>query len=138
VHCQLHTTCNISVSAFFFVYRCVSNTDISPFIENLPSAANIEPANFSTQSASGSTSQAANTIEAIEAGATLLLVDEDTSAGNFMIRDSRMRSMIANETITPFIYRVNGLWDSLKISTVVVVGGCGDWFDVQTHTVIYI
>lgn len=118
--------------------RCVSNTDISPFIENLPQDAGIDPADFSTLSASGSTSQAANTIEAIEAGATLLLVDEDTSAGNFMIRDSRMRSMISNETIVPFIYRVNGLWESLKISTVVVIGGCGDWFDVQTRTVFYV
>jgi len=74
-------------------------------------------------------------MEALEAGSKLLLLDEDTSAGNFMIRDSRMRAMIANEPITPFIYRVNGLWYQLGVSTIVVIGGSGDWFDVQDTTV---
>ncbi|CAM9855189.1 unnamed protein product [Ectocarpus sp. 13 AM-2016] len=86
---------------------------------------------FSTGAASGSTSQAANVVEALEAGATALLLDEDTCAGNFMIRDSRMRAMVSHEPITPFIYRVSSLWLELGVSSVIVVGGCGDYFDVH-------
>ncbi|CAM9996485.1 unnamed protein product, partial [Ectocarpus sp. 12 AP-2014] len=86
---------------------------------------------FSTGAASGSTSQAANVVEALEAGATALLLDEDTCAGNFMIRDSRMRAMVSHEPITPFIYRVSSMWLELGVSSVIVVGGCGDYFDVH-------
>lgn len=104
---------------------------------------------FSTKEASGSTSQATNVSEAIEMGATALLVDEDISAANFMARDGRMRSLVADESITPLLYRVNGLYNSNKllrgkqhkddtegISTVVVVGGVGDWLDVPHHVIL--
>ena len=111
--------------------RSVADVDITPFISNLPSGANIRPECFSTSAASGSTSQASNVIEAVHAGAKVLLVDEDTSAGNFLVRDSRMRSLIRAEPIVPFIYRVNGLHTALGVSTVVVIGGCGDWLDVH-------
>ena len=111
--------------------RCVDGTDISPFITDLPTGAHLDPRDFRTQNASGSTSQASNVIEAIGAGARLLLVDEDTSAGNFLVRDSRMRSLVRAEPIVPFIYRVNGLHLDLGISTIIVVGGCGDWLDVH-------
>lgn len=114
--------------------RSVSTVDISPFISNLPPSAGIDVCSFSTNSASGSTSQAAAVMEGIELNCNLFLLDEDTSAGNFMIRDSRMRSLIANEPITPYIYRVNSLWKQLGISTIVVIGGSGDWFDVQDCT----
>ena len=69
-------------------------------------------------------------------GCRLFILDEDTCASNFMIRDSRMRSMIAHEPITPFIYRVNSLWNQLGISTVVVIGGSGDWFDVHDTVIL--
>lgn len=91
---------------------------------------------FGSKDASGSTSQAANVIEAIECGASALLVDEDVSAANFMARDGRMRAMIMNEPITPLLYRVNGLFLSKGISTVVVVGGVGDWLDVADAVVL--
>ncbi|KAL3771862.1 hypothetical protein ACHAWU_004421 [Discostella pseudostelligera] len=91
---------------------------------------------FGTKDASGSTSQAANVIEAIECGASALLVDEDVSAANFMARDGRMRAMIMNEPITPLLYRVNGLFLTKGISTVVVVGGVGDWLDVADAVVL--
>lgn len=91
---------------------------------------------FRTKDASGSTSQAANVIEAIECGASALLVDEDVSAANFMARDGRMRAMIMNEPITPLLYRVNGLFLSRGISTVVVVGGVGDWLDVADAVIL--
>ena len=116
--------------------RYVSGVDVSPFIDNLPGAAGIDPRNFSTASASGSTSMAANVVEALELQPELFLLDEDTCASNFMVRDSRMRSMIANEPITPFIYRVNALFKQKGVSSVVVIGGCGDWFDVQDVTVM--
>ena len=107
---------------------------------------------FSTMEASGSTSQAANVSEAIEMGATALLVDEDVCAANFMARDGRMRSLVADESITPLLYRVNGLFHSSKVirkkyiygsntfeggvSTVVVVGGVGDWLDVPDNVIL--
>ena len=116
--------------------RYVSGVDITPFIDNLPSVTAVNPTNFSTTSASGSTSMAANVIEFMEHNPDLFLLDEDTCASNFMIRDSRMRSMIANEPITPFIYRVNSLYKQKNISSIVVIGGSGDWFDVQDTTIM--
>ncbi len=110
--------------------RSIAGVDISPFIGSLPQGKSTQ--NFSTPNASGSTSQAANIIEAIEAGATALLVDEDTSATNFMIRDRRMQALIAKdrEPITPFIDKVRQLYTDHGISTVLVMGGSGDYFDV--------
>ena len=116
--------------------RFVGGVDISAFISDLPAAAKIDPNQFATRCASGSTSMASNIIESIEIGAAAMLLDEDTCASNFLIRDSRMRSLVAHEPITPFIYRVNSLYGQLGISTIVVIGGAGDWFDVQDHTVM--
>ncbi|MFQ5655267.1 MAG: ABC-ATPase domain-containing protein [Planctomycetota bacterium] len=110
--------------------RSVAGTDISNFIRDLPGGQ--ETRSFRTENASGSTSQAAAIAEAIEAGATCLLLDEDTSATNFMIRDARMQALIAGELepITPFIDRARHLGREVGVSTVIVVGGAGDYFDV--------
>jgi hypothetical protein len=116
--------------------RYVGGIDISAFVNDLPEASKIDTRDFWTNNASGSTSMAANVIEAIEGGSKLFLLDEDTCASNFMIKDSRMRSMVGNDPITPFIYRVNGLYKELGISTIVVVGGAGDWFDVHDQTIM--
>jgi predicted ABC-class ATPase len=115
--------------------RSIAGVDISPFIKNLPQ--NRSTTNFSTANASGSTSQAANIIEALEAGANLLLIDEDTAATNFMIRDRRMQQLISKERepITPFIDKVRQLYRDRGVSTILVMGGSGDYFDVA-HTVI--
>ncbi|MGG6241254.1 ABC-ATPase domain-containing protein [Nodosilinea sp. AN01ver1] len=115
--------------------RSIAGVDISPFIGSLPQGKSTQK--FSTPNASGSTSQAANIVEAIEAGATALLVDEDTSATNFMIRDRRMQALIAKdrEPITPFIDKVQQLYTDCGLSTVLVMGGSGDYFDVA-NTVI--
>ena len=90
--------------------RSVSKTDISPFIKNLPFQK--ATTSFSTQNASGSTSQAANIIEALEAGTEVLLMDEDTCATNFMIRDVKMQKLVnkADEPITAFIDKVKQLY----------------------------
>ncbi|MCL6612345.1 MAG: ABC-ATPase domain-containing protein [Peptococcaceae bacterium] len=110
--------------------RRVEKVDIGGFISNLPFGQDTRT--FSTENASGSTSQAANIMEALESGASLLLLDEDTSATNFMIRDSRMQRLVAkeNEPITPFIDRVRDLLDGLNVSTILVVGGSGDYLGV--------
>jgi predicted ABC-class ATPase len=110
--------------------RAVTGVDISPFIGALPNGADTR--HFSTANASGSTSQAANIVEALEAGARVLLVDEDTAATNFMIRDHRMQELIAKERepITPFIDKVRQLYDEHGVSTILVMGGSGDYFDV--------
>ena len=115
--------------------RSIEKTDISPFINNLPFEKNTRA--FSTQNASGSTSQAANIAEALEVGAQVLLLDEDTSATNFMIRDHRMQQLVAKdqEPITPFIDRVRQLYEQKGVSTVLVMGGSGDYFS-EAHRVI--
>lgn len=91
---------------------------------------------FSTRDSSGSTSQATNVAEAIELGARAILVDEDISAANFMARDGRMRALVMDESITPLLYRVNGLYNTHGISTLIVVGGVGDWLDVPHNVVL--
>lgn len=110
--------------------RSVAGVDISPFINQLPLGRSTTE--FVTENASGSTSQAANIIEALEAGSRLLLVDEDTAATNFMIRDRRMQALIAKEKepITPFIDKVGQLFTDHGVSTILVMGGSGDYFDV--------
>jgi predicted ABC-class ATPase len=114
--------------------RSVSGVDISAMIGDLPGGRSTKE--FSTPNASGSTSQAANIAEAIEVGTSLLLVDEDTSATNFMIRDERMRELVRREPISPFIDLVRPLYRSLGVSTVVVVGGVGDYLDVADRVIL--
>jgi len=110
--------------------RSVSGVDISNFIDGLPFAEDTK--RFCTENASGSTSQAAAIVEALEAGARLLLVDEDTSATNFMIRDRRMQRLVPKEgePITPFVDRVQELYESRGVNCVLVLGGSGDYLDV--------
>ena len=110
--------------------RCIHQTDISMFISNLPTKA--DTTSFSTENASGSTSQSANTMEALASGSSLLLIDEDTSATNFMIRDERMAKLVSDEKepITPFIRKVRSLYEDLGISTVLVAGSSGDFLAV--------
>ena len=109
--------------------RSVQSINVSGFMDNLPLIASTK--NFSTVSASGSTSQAVNILEAIEAGSSLLLMDEDTCATNFMIRDARMQALIASnqEPITPLVDRIGELHKDLGVSTLLVMGGSGDYFD---------
>jgi predicted ABC-class ATPase len=114
--------------------RSVAGVDISAMIGELPGGKST--ADFSTPNASGSTSQAANIAEALEIGTSLLLVDEDTSATNFMIRDERMRELVHKEPISPFIDLVRPLHRTLGVSTIVVVGGVGDYLDVADRVIL--
>lgn len=115
--------------------RSVSGVDISPFIDHLPQ--NRSTTQFSTPNASGSTSQAANIIEALEIGTKVLLVDEDTAATNFMIRDQRMQQLITKEKepITPFIDKIRQLYTDYNVSTILVMGGSGDYFEVADQVI---
>ncbi len=115
--------------------RNIEKTDISAFINHLPFQQDTTA--FSTANASGSTSQAAGIAEAVEAGATVLLLDEDTSATNFMIRDRRMQQLIAKdlEPITPFIDTVKQIHEAKNISTILVMGGSGDYFSVADQVI---
>ena len=110
--------------------RAVRGVCLTPFIRNLPLER--ETHSFDTDDASGSTSQAAAVIEALELGASGLLIDEDTAAANFMIRDARMRALVPEdrEPIIPYIDRVRQLWEVHGVSSVLVVGGAGDYLDV--------
>ena len=116
--------------------RFVEKVNISPFIKSLPLLR--DTLHFSTDNASGSTSQATNIMEALEMGARVLLIDEDTSATNFMIRDRRMQELVqkAHEPITPFIDKVRQLYQDRGVSTILVMGGSGDYFE-EADTVIW-
>lgn len=108
--------------------RSIKQVDISMFINNLPNKK--DTLHFCTEDASGSTSQAANVVEAMETGTNLLLIDEDTSATNFMIRDELMQRVVNRESepITPFIDRVEELSEKRGISTILVAGSSGSYF----------
>lgn len=114
--------------------RSVTDLDISPFIRDLPGM--VDTSHFSTANASGSTSQAANTVEAIQAESRVLLLDEDTCATNFMIRDDLMSSLVADskEPIKPLVSSVRAL-ASRGISTIIVMGGSGAYLS-EADTVI--
>ena len=116
--------------------RAVTGVDLTPFISHLP--AGRDTASFTTRNASGSTSQAASIIEAVEAGSTALLLDEDTSATNLLIRDSRMRELVAaeREPITPLVDRITALFRRRGVSTVMVMGGSGDYLDVADRVLL--
>lgn len=115
--------------------RSVCHADISLFINHLPNGKNTE--DFSTADASGSTSQAAAVVEALEAGAGLLLMDEDTSATNFMVRDALMQSVISKEKepITPFIGQAARLYEEKGISVILVAGSSGAYFYIADHII---
>ncbi len=116
--------------------RRVEKVDIRSFINNLPFAQDTR--RFSTDNASGSTSQAANIIEALEIGCKLLLIDEDTSATNFMIRDGRMQALVTKEKepITPFLDQVRPLYKEQDVSSILVVGGSGDYLDMADQVIM--
>ena len=109
--------------------RIVKKVDISPFINHLPGGR--DTSCFSTEDASGSTSQAAGVMEGLEAGTGLFLIDEDTCATNFMVRDELMKRVIApdKEPITPFIRRIRPLFEQFSVSTILVVGSSGAYFN---------
>ncbi|MCF6180126.1 MAG: ABC-ATPase domain-containing protein, partial [Geopsychrobacter sp.] len=117
-------------------HRAIREVNISPFIGTLPG--NRSTVTFSTENASGSTSQAANIIEALECGADCLLIDEDTSATNFMIRDRRMQQLVSaeQEPIIPLLYRVRELYEKRGVSSIIVTGGSGDYLSVADRVIM--
>ena len=115
--------------------RAVSSVDVSPFIRELPGGR--PTTEFTTEDASGSTSQAAAIVEALESGSRLLLMDEDSSATNLMIRDARMQALVEREVepIVALIDRVRELYEQHGVSTVLVMGGSGDYFEAADTVV---
>lgn len=104
--------------------RSIRHVNLSPFIKWIPGG---DPKDFSTEHASGSTSQAANVMEAVNWGVGLLLIDEDKSATNFMIQDDVMKTLIEKEPITPFVERVRELAQARGVSTILVIGGSSEY-----------
>lgn len=117
-------------------HRAIHQVDISPFINNLPGDRATK--SFSTANASGSTSQAANIIEALECDCRCLLIDEDTAATNLMIRDQRMQKLVPDklEPITPLLHRVRELYEQHNVSSIIVSGGSGDYLDVADRVIM--
>lgn len=110
--------------------RFIKDVDISLFINDLPNKKDTRC--FSTEDASGSTSQAADIVEGMEAGSRVFLLDEDTSATNFMVRDTFMQEVISREKepITPFLERAEDLYKKAGISTILVAGSSGAFFHI--------
>ncbi len=108
--------------------RSIRNVNISLFINDLPNKK--DTSCFSTPDASGSTSQAAGVMEGVEANTRLFLIDEDTSATNFMVRDDFMQQVISREKepITPFLERARDLYEKAGVSTILVAGSSGAFF----------
>lgn len=104
--------------------RSIRHVNLSPFIKWIPGG---DPKDFSTEHASGSTSQAANIMEAVGWGSRLLMIDEDKSATNFMIQDRAMKALIEKEPITPFVERVQELSVRKGVSTILVIGGSSEY-----------
>ncbi len=114
--------------------RSVKNADIYNFIRDIPGGTDTH--NFSTENASGSTSMASALFEAMETGSKLILIDEDTSATNFMIRDARMQKLVQKEPIIPLIDRLRELFARFGISSILVIGGAGDYLDVCDRVIV--
>ena len=115
--------------------RSIKNTDISFFLQKLP-IKSILPKSFSTDNASGSTSQAAAVTEAMDAGCRLMLFDEDRSANNFMYKDEKMRSVIKNASTVPFIDNARMFYEKYGISSVIVVGASGEYFRIADKVIL--
>ena len=115
--------------------RFIRNTNISLFINDLPNKK--DTVSFSTADASGSTSQAAGVVESMEAGSRVFLIDEDTSATNFMVRDDFMQQVISREKepITPFLERAGDLYEKAGISTILVAGSSGAFFYIADRII---
>lgn len=114
--------------------RPVSNLDISPFFRFLPGSTS--PDNFSTPHASGSVSQAANIVEGVCGGCKLILIDEDRSATNFMIRDKNMRRIIQHDPIIPFTDRIRELSSEREVSTILVIGGSSEYLSYADNVIL--
>ncbi|MFE9340427.1 P-loop domain-containing protein [Streptomyces sp. NPDC007063] len=116
--------------------RRVERVDVHAFVDHLPDGS--DTSDFSTQNASGSTSQAASLCEAVEAGARVLLIDEDTAATNLMIRDARMQALVAKdrEPLTPLVDTIRSLHRDHGVSSVLVMGGSGDYLEVADRVVM--
>jgi predicted ABC-class ATPase len=114
--------------------RAVNGLDISGFIDPLPGKEDAR--RFWTRNASGSTSQAAAIVEAVLAGAKLLLIDEDSSAANLLVKDRHMHKLIPKDTITPLFDRVQELYRRFEVSTLMVVGGSSDYLGVADQVIL--
>lgn len=116
--------------------RVVNGTDISALVKELPFNNNVE--SFTTKNASGATSQVANLLEAVELGARTILIDEDASAVNFLIRDLRMRSLIEakKEPLIPLTDRIKDFVNS-GINFIIVVGACGDYISLANTVIAF-
>lgn len=113
--------------------RCVNNIDISMFVKRLPSGS---PKEFSTVHASGSTSQAANIIEAVSINKKVLLIDEDKSASNFMMRDNVMSKLIKDDPLIPFTDHVRDLYLSQGVSTILVIGSSSEYLSIADNIIM--
>ncbi|SDD98305.1 Predicted ATPase of the ABC class [Glycomyces harbinensis] len=116
--------------------RSVTGVDVHAFVDHLPSGDDTR--HFTTENASGSTSQAAAVVESLEAGSRVLLIDEDTAATNLMIRDARMQELVAKdrEPLTPLVDLVRSMADDHGVAVVLVMGGSGDYMDVADRVVL--
>ena len=128
-------TCEDAVKVRAEDGRSITHVNISPFINDLPNKKDTR--DFSTEDASGSTSQAANVVEAVQAGSKLLLIDEDTCATNFMVRDQLMRKIVSGnkEPITPFTQQAREMYERLDVSVVMVAGSSGAYFYIADHII---
>ncbi len=100
--------------------RWVSCIDLSQWIHGLPGGRDTRC--FSTSDASGATSIFASLQEAVEAGAELLIIDEDSTATNALHRDQWAERITGKRTITTISDSAARLKEA-GISVVIVASG---------------
>lgn len=113
--------------------RCVRDLNISAFFYSLPHSS--DPHHYSTDNASGSTSEASSVVEYVQAGAKLLLIDEDSSAANFLYRDPDLRELIPEDPIIPFFDRIQELYSKYGVSTLIIASGSCRYFSVSDQII---
>jgi len=98
--------------------RNVQEVNITPFLSESEYG---NPASFSTPAADSFISQAASVIEALEVGARVLIVDENSSAPAFLTTDARIAGLLGSTPRTSLAQRARQIVDELGIS--LIVGG---------------
>lgn len=111
--------------------RYISNLNISSFFTK-SLVPDIE--NFNTLVASGSISQAANIIEAINGNSRLILIEEDSSATNFLIKDEIMREIINADASIPFTDRIKDI-EKIGLSVILVTGATSKFLEYSNQII---
>ena len=115
--------------------RPVRNVDLRAFLRDSQAAASV-----STASASGHVSQMATSMEALQAGAQVLMYDESDSDAAFLAADARLRTVSGGHPgqAIPLSDRVRQMADEWRISIVIGAWACAGPFLASADRILWI